>query len=132
MIGTEALVLFETLEIDEDADNNALQEQVCEQVATTLTERGISHQIVGVAADNSRMTKSTFTIRPIGTTDDEADLLVRADNRQELEQRLGALHYLFGGEEWSPQDLNVYQVIVEGLAVGDSDVQQPPFVLKRS
>lgn len=131
VVGTEALVLFETLALDEETDNQALQEQVSQQITAALTEHGVPHQLVGVASDNSSITKSTFTIRPIGATDSESDLEIRANNRREFEQRLGTLHYLFGGEEWPPQDLNGHQVIVEGLAAGDPDVQQPPFIPKR-
>lgn len=132
VIGTDILVLFETLTIDEGSDGDANQEQFRQHITTVLTEHGIQHQVVSVAVDDSSMTKSTFTIRPIGVVDADAELEVRADNRRDFEQRLAALRHMFHGEEWPPPGLDGYEVSVEGLAAGDPDLQQPPFIPKHS
>lgn len=130
------LILIEAMTIDEDADTQdaattALQEQVRRAVTTALTEHGIQHQLIGIGADSSSITKSTFTIKRTGAVDGANDLEIRADGRKEFEQRLAALHHLLGAEDWPPQDLTGYEVIVEGLAAADPDVQKPPFRPKR-
>ncbi len=121
------LILVEAMIIDEDADIAVQQEQVRTAVTTGLTQHGIPHQVVGIGADESSVTKSTFTIRRIGDVEGENDLTIRADDRGEFEQRLTALHDLLGAEDWPPQDLAGCEVTVEGLAAGDADVQQPPY-----
>lgn len=125
------LILVEAMTVDEDAATAVLQEQVRQAVTNALTEHGVQHQLIGIGADSSSITKSTFTIKRTGAVDGANDLEIRADGRKEFEQRLAALHHLLGAEDWPPQDLNGHEVIVEGLAAGDPDLQKPPFRPKR-
>lgn len=125
------LVLFETMTIDEATDEGAAEQQVRQRIAAALAEHDLEHELIGSGADASSITKSLFTIRPIGAIDETDSLEIRADNRAEFEQRLAAVRSLFGGEPWPSQDLVGYEVTVEGLAAGDSDVQHLPFLPKR-
>ncbi|AZH79309.1 hypothetical protein CSX12_13075 [Microbacterium sp. Y-01] len=125
------LVLFETMTVDEATGEGAAEQQVRERVAAALAEHDIEHEVIGSGADASSITKSLFTIRPIGATDETNTLEIRADNRAEFEQRLAAVRSLFSREPWPSQDLVGYEVTVEGLAAGDPDVQRPPFLPKR-
>ena len=125
------LVLFETMTIDEATDEGAAEQRVRHRVATALAEHGLQHDLIGSGTDASSITKSLFTIRPIGATDEIDSLEIRANNRAEFEQRLAAVRSLFSGDPWPSQDLVGYEVTVDGLAAGDPDVQHLPFLPKR-
>jgi hypothetical protein len=127
-----ALVLVQTLTIDDVAlSANAAEQEVRDRVASALKEHGIEHRLIGSGADESSITRSLFTIRPLGAPEHVSTLQIRAGNRAEFEDRLASLNHLLKDEDWPPRDLVGFEVVVEGLAAGDPDVQEPPFLPKR-
>ncbi len=123
----EPIVLLESLVVEDD---KRAAEALRANVERTLDGEGIGHRVLGCVVTDSGMTTSVFTVRPLRAEGASEPLTIRANDRAEFESRLSALRLLFHGEAWPGPGLDGYEVTVEGLAAGDPDVQEPPFVPK--